>query len=242
MNHSFFITGTDTGIGKTFVTSYLTAWLRKKGVQAVPYKPIQSGGMMKDGQLQSEDVAFYKALSALPYSDETLCTYCFEDPVSPHLAMKRSNETIHIPTIMSQLKKLQTENEFVFVEGAGGLAVPLVDQDEETYMMTDFIKDIQVPLLIVTHPNLGSINHTLMTISYAQSENISVAGIIVNQMPQTPNVMQQDNVDMIEKIGKIPIVGMIPPIEEPLIQNSNDYMESHLHDVHLSAFFEKLNK
>src|SRR5699024_5495348 len=106
MNPSLVITGTDTGIGKTSVTSYLAAWLRKKGVPAVPYKPMQSGGMMKDGQLQSEDVAFYKASSALPYSDETLCTYCFEDPVSPHLAMKRSNETIHIPTIMSQLKKL----------------------------------------------------------------------------------------------------------------------------------------
>src|SRR5699024_3541452 len=123
---------------KNIRNELFNGWLRKKGVQAVPYKTIQSGGKMKDGQLQSEGVAFYKALSVLPYSDETLCTYCFEDPVSPHLAMKRSNETIHIPTIMSQLKKLQAENEFVFVEGAGGLAVPPVDQDEETYMMTDF--------------------------------------------------------------------------------------------------------
>lgn len=242
MNHSFFITGTDTGIGKTFVTSYLTASLRKKGVQAVPYKPIQSGGIVKDGQLRSEDVAFYKMLSALPYSEEQLCTYCFNDPVSPHLAMKRSDDTIHIPTIINQLKQLQAENEVVFVEGAGGLAVPLIDEEKKTYMMTDFIKDLQLPLLIVTQPNLGSINHTLMTISYAQSEHIPIAGMIVNQMPKSPNTMQRDNVDMIEKLSGIPIVAMIPPIEEPLIKNCNDYLESHVNDDRLASFFEKLTK
>ena len=240
MKKSLFITGTDTGIGKTFVTGYLAALLRNNGINAVPYKPIQSGGINTNGKLLSEDVAFYQSLTSLPYSQEELCTYCLEDAVSPHLAIKKANKNVKIAAIKKQLTKLQAENDFVLVEGAGGLAVPLLDEQERLYMTTDLIRDLQLPLLIVTEPHLGMINHTLMTVAYAQLKEIPIIGFIVNNMPTTPTRMQQDNIEMIEKISGFPILGMIPPMKEPIVANTNKMIESEDEVINLPLLFEKI--
>ncbi|MGC4376178.1 dethiobiotin synthase [Fictibacillus sp. Mic-4] len=242
MTNALFITGVDTGVGKTVVTAYLTALIQKEGMKAVPFKPIQSGGIEHAGKLIAEDVQFYKQLAALPYSQEELCTYCLKDAVSPHLAANRSKIEIDRKRIIEQFHQLQKENDFVFVEGAGGLVVPLAEDRKGVYMTADLICDLRLPLLIVTHPELGTINHTLLTIAYAKSKGIPIVGLIFNQMPEEPGFMQEDNINMIQKLSGVPVIGCIPSIAAPLIPEMQKKLASKEPLINRDIFFKRLKQ
>lgn len=205
-----FITGTDTGIGKTFVTAYLIGMLQRSGIKAVPYKPIQSGGRLEGGCLVSEDIEEYRQAANLPYQQDDLCTYCLEEPLSPHLAAQISGTKIDKDRLVNQYLKLQKENDIVIVEGAGGLAVPLAENEDGIYLTKDLIKELNIPVLIVTHPALGTINHSLLTAEYAKKNGIAVLGFIINNMSQEESLMEQDNVRMIEILSGVPVIGKIP--------------------------------
>lgn len=205
-----FVTGTDTGIGKTFVTAYLLGILQRSGIKAVPYKPVQSGGRLEKGILVAEDIEEYRLAANLPYQQDELCTYCLEDPVSPHLAAKISGVKIDKNRLVNQYIKLQKENDLVIVEGAGGLAVPLAENEDEIYLTKDLIKELDIPVLIVTHPSLGTINHSLLTAEYAKKNGIAILGFIINNVSEEESLMEQDNVRMIEILSGVPVIGKIP--------------------------------
>ncbi|MFM1655312.1 dethiobiotin synthase [Brevibacillus sp. B_LB10_24] len=212
-----FITGTGTGVGKTLVTAYLAALFRRAGIDAVPYKPIQSGSIRRGEELVAEDVAFYRDVARLPYDQGDLCTYCLEAAVSPHLAAQQAGQTIEPQRIAEQYRRLKAKHQLVLVEGAGGLAVPLAAKPSFVYMTMHLIHLLQVPIILVTQPGLGTINHTLLTVSYARTHHIPVAGLIVNGMPAKPTCMETDNVKMIEKLTQVPVLGILPKFEQPLI-------------------------
>jgi dethiobiotin synthetase len=205
-----FVTGTDTGIGKTFVTAYLLGILQRSGIKAVPYKPVQSGGRLEEGILVAEDIEEYRLAANLPYQQDELCTYCLEDPVSPHLAAKISGVKIDKNRLVNQYIKLQKENDLVIVEGAGGLAVPLAENEDEIYLTKDLIKELDIPVLIVTHSSLGTINHSLLTAEYAKKNGIAILGFIINNVSEEESLMEQDNVRMIEILSGVPVIGKIP--------------------------------
>jgi dethiobiotin synthetase len=211
--NGIFITGTDTGIGKTFVTAYLTGILQRSGVKAVPYKPIQSGGRRENGELIAEDIEIYQQAAQLPYRQEELCTYCLEPPVSPHLAARISGVEIEKDRMIHHYHKLQKENEVVIVEGAGGLAVPLAENEDGVYLTKDFIKELNIPIIIVTHPFLGTINHSILTAEYAMKNGISVLGFVVNKMPRADSLMEQDNLRMLKLLSGVPVIGKIPYLD-----------------------------
>lgn len=222
MNRGIFITGTDTGIGKTLVTACLTAFLREKGIHAIPYKPVQSGALKTEEGLLAEDVAVYRRVLGLKEDQNYLCSYALKAPVSPHLAAKKENVHINLFKIQSHFHRLLESHDFVVVEGAGGIGVPLSQDAKRIVMTADLIRLLQIPLLIVTRPGLGTINHTLMTVSYAREKGIHVAGILVNQWPDSPTEMEKDNIDMLEKVCGVPIVGLLPCIPEPVEEKIKD--------------------
>ncbi|BAU28822.1 dethiobiotin synthase [Aneurinibacillus soli] len=212
--HGLFITGTDTGVGKTLATACLTALLTESGINAIPYKPVQSGGIATGAGLLAEDVLFYQDVCDLPHTQSQLCSYCLEPAFSPHLAARETGVHIDPARIRAQFHQLTRSHDVVLVEGAGGLAVPIAETDSGLYMTIDLVRELRLPLLLVTHAGLGTINHTVLTVEYARSHQLTIIGLLINRMPDVPTIMQQDNIRMIEKLTGIPVLGIIPELTD----------------------------
>ncbi|CEH30081.1 hypothetical protein AM501_12350 [Aneurinibacillus migulanus] len=240
--HALFVTGTDTGVGKTMITGCLTALLASCDYNAVPYKPVQSGGIRMGDTLVAEDVAFYQSIHPLPYGQDELCTYCMEPAVSPHLAAQQTGVFIDPECIVRQLQVLRKNHDFVVVEGAGGLAVPLYESEQGIYMTDDLITRLNLPILLVTHPGLGTINHTVLTAKYAQARGIPILGFIVNHMPQQPNSMERDNVRMISKLTGLPMLGSFPQVTDTVPEVLSLQLDELRKQINLELLLERLKQ
>lgn len=200
--NAIFITGSDTDIGKTFVSAYIAHLLSKKLKKVAYYKPIQSGAYDEQESRISPDVQFVQSLN--PRVD-CYSTYQMLDAVSPHLAAEREEIQIDITTIKDTFTKLKSTYDYVIVEGAGGLFVPII---RGQYWMTDLIQDLNMPALAVVEARVGSINQSIMTYSCMMRENIKPVGIILNQF-ETNHWIHQDNLSIIESYtGLKTVVGM----------------------------------
>ncbi|MDK2820183.1 MAG: dethiobiotin synthetase [Clostridia bacterium] len=206
MAKGYFVVGTDTGVGKTVVTAGLVGALRAKGINAAPFKPVQSGAMRTQEGLKALDVEFYKKVADLP--EDKFNTYTLEPALSPSLAAEISKVTIEPEPILEDFNTLSKNYELILVEGAGGLYVPL---QGTTYLLPDLIKTLNLPLIIVSRPNLGTINHTVMTIKCAEHLEIAVKGVIYNGYDEkTATPSEKTNPEIIEKITGVPCLGVIP--------------------------------
>ncbi|MCS0823949.1 dethiobiotin synthase [Cytobacillus firmus] len=206
---SLFITGTDTDAGKTTAAALLIAFLTKRGTQVAAYKPVQSGAEIINGKLSAPDVEFYKL--ANPELTASY-TYLFKKPCSPHLAAREEGKEIDVNKIIEHYEQLSEDNDFVLMEGAGGVIVPLRD---DGYNMLNLMKDLDVPVVIVARTGVGTINHTTLTAERLIQEGVDVKGIIMNQMSIGDTKIEQDNIQMIELMTKLPVIGMIPYLENP---------------------------
>lgn len=207
-NLGFFITGTDTGVGKTVITAGLLGALRRRGTDAIAIKPIQSGGILRDNQLVSEDACFYGAVSDLPYTCRELNPVCLEAPLAPAVAAEGAGVTINLDTVMDHFYNISAKHQLTLVEGAGGLMVPLVGTK---VTVADLAVKMRLPMLVVARPTLGTINHTCLTVAYAQARGLKVAGIIINRYDrQNPGVAEQTNPGLIEAMTGVPILGLVP--------------------------------
>ena len=236
MLKGIFITGTDTGVGKTFVTACLTTFLREQKMNPIPYKPIQSGAIKTGQGLIAEDVEVYRKVLGFTDKQEKYCSYALERPVSPHLAAKKEGRKISFEEIGGHFNALKNNHDFIVVEGAGGLGVPLIEEKDRIHLTGELIQQLQLPILLVTHPGLGTINHTLLSVSYAKSLGIPVLGLIVNQWPEQPTEMAKDNIQMIEKLCQIPILGLLPSVPAP----AEEHILSHWPKIRESFDKEKL--
>ncbi|PGS55912.1 dethiobiotin synthase [Bacillus sp. AFS041924] len=206
MGKGYFVTGIDTNIGKTYVTTQMVSCLQRKGIDAIPYKPIQSGVVNIDNRFIGEDVAFYKEKLTLSEDDHYYNSYTLKTPVSPHLASKLENVFIDEQVILEKYKQLEDKHDVVFVEGAGGVAVPI----KENFGTIDLIKLLNLPVILVTTLRLGTINHTVLTTEYLMSHQINILGLLINNVPSTMNDMEKDNLMMLEKLTGQNILGVIP--------------------------------
>ena len=183
---SFFVTGTDTGIGKTVASALLCAAL-----DAIYWKPIQTGSR------EGTDRATVMRLASLPRQRTIPETYCFAPPVSPHLAARRAGVRIELRKI--KLPSLP-RGESLIVEGAGGVLVPVNERQSMTHVM----KRLKLPVLLVARSSLGTINHTTLSLAALRAADLEVSGVI---MVGKPN---KENRKAIEYYGNIAVVGMIP--------------------------------
>lgn len=203
--HSFFITGTDTDVGKTLATALLTKYFSQKGMKTFPYKPIQSGAFLRNGERIAPDVDFYETVTKLDLSEDVRKVLLLQAS-SPHLAAKAEHVVIDSSFIHDELERLH-HYDVVFVEGAGGLIVPIT---EDGYCMINLIQDLSLPVLLVARAGLGTINHTVLSIMAMKQFNISIAGVIFNRIHEEDLEMEVDNAHMITQLTGVPVLGTIP--------------------------------
>ncbi|MFC5471067.1 dethiobiotin synthase [Cohnella suwonensis] len=200
-----FVTGTDTGVGKTMATAALAATLRAEGLNAGVWKPVQSGTLLGNGVTDAERLL---RLSGIDERPEAVAPYTFEAPLTPLLAAKHSGATLSLEGIIAAGRPLFQRYEALLVEGAGGVAVPLT----ENRLMIDLISELRMPVLIVARSGLGTINHTLLTVSLLRQRAIPVIGVIMNDGPQAthedPSIAT--NAELIERYGAVKVLGRLP--------------------------------
>jgi dethiobiotin synthase len=203
--NGLFVTGTDTGIGKTALSALLLAELRRRGINAAPMKPAQTG--CEDGV---PDLDYSLSMAGMQVSAEdysSMCPYRFEPACSPHLAAEMAGTEIAIEEMVIAARTLASEYEFVIAEGAGGVMVPI--NRRET--MLDLMQALKLPVLIAARPELGTINHTLLTVRALRSDGLKIAGIVfVASADQEFTFIEEDNGTTIEQFGKVPVLGTIP--------------------------------
>lgn len=203
-----FVTGTDTDIGKTFVTAGLAAVMQSLGYKAGVYKPFQSGAEEKNGFLISPDLSYVKKLD---FYVETLCTYLLKPPTAPYIAAEIDGVNINLASVSREYQTLKQTCEAVLVEGAGGLMVPVTKDS----VMGDVAKMLDIPVLIVARPDLGTINHTLLTINQAKVMGLDIAGVVINRYPQDTNdIAIKTAPRLIEEYSDVSILGILPNIPD----------------------------
>lgn len=218
-NKGFFITSTDTGVGKTVITAGLLGALRKRGLDAIAVKPIQSGGIRRQNQLVSEDAFFYGTATDLPYSSQELNPFCLQAALAPAVAAEMEGRIISLEAILDHYKRIAAKHHLTLVEGAGGILAPLIGTK---VTVADLAALMGLPLLIVARPNLGTVNHTCLTVAYAQSQGLKIAGIIINMYDhQNAGTAERTNPGLIEAMTGVPILGLVPKVKGLAVEGDN---------------------
>ncbi|MDY6085066.1 MAG: dethiobiotin synthase [Dialister sp.] len=198
-----FITGTDTDIGKTYVTALLVKTLRKAGYDVGYYKAAISGAP----SVSASDAGFVNAFADIGEPEDMLLSYLYQHAVSPHLAARMEGHPLEKEVILRAWDRVTEAYPFVAMEGSGGIVCPIRHDDKAAYYLEDVIHWLSLPVLIVAEAGLGTINHVVTTREYCRSRNIPVQGILLNHW--TGGTMEEDNVKMIEEITGVPVLGRV---------------------------------
>ncbi|MCL2100941.1 MAG: dethiobiotin synthase [Fibromonadales bacterium] len=200
MSKGLFIAGTGTGVGKTYATTFLLSFLKSKKGKFLYYKPIQCG--------KPADIAFVRKTAK---HKDVACSYNLKTPSSPHFAFEKEKLKFEKKTIKSFLAAAKKQYDFIFMEGAGGVRVPIA----QNFDMADLAKLSGLPVLLIAQPGLGTINHTLLSIDYLKSKNIEITGFIFSWAEGVDfnSEIVIDNAKIIEQISKIPFCGAVPKFD-----------------------------
>ncbi len=206
-SRSFFITGTDTGVGKTFVTAGLARVARDNGDEVGVMKPVETGCAREDGALVPADAVALRDAALCSAPLDTINPYRLRLPLSPNLAARLEGTEISLSLIKKRYEELADVHDIVLVEGAGGLLTPVTN--EKT--MADLALLLNLPVIIVADSRLGAINHASLTVESARMRGLEAAGIILNNT--TPPGDEPDrayNRREIERATNLPVFGEIP--------------------------------
>ncbi len=207
MGRGYFITGTDTGVGKTAVTAAVLRVLRARGVNAATMKPVQTGAILCDGMWMAPDLALHHAGANFRPPVEhirLMQLYCYEPACSPHLAGRMVGHYPDIARIAANARELLHIYDVLLLEGAGGIYAPLT----ETETTLDLMRRLAMPVILVARRGLGTINHTLLSLDVLRHAGLNVAGVIFNETENVPaDFIRADNPRAVEAFGKVPILG-----------------------------------
>jgi dethiobiotin synthetase len=207
-----FVTGTDTGVGKTAVSAGILAVLREEGLDVAPMKPIETGHR---GEGWPADARCLHAASGLPLRQEHVVPYALRDPLAPQAAARRQGIRIDWAKLDDAYRELARTRP-VLVEGAGGLAVP-VDAHND---MADLALRWRLPVLIVARPQLGTINHTRLTLEYARQRGLEVLGVVINAYPEDPGLAEESNPKAIADWTGLPVLGILRRRDDVDVENA----------------------
>ncbi len=223
-----FITGTDTGVGKTVAAAVLARLLSVRGVNVGVMKPVTSGCSEMDGRLVSDDAELLAWGAGLTSVEQDNAPYLLRAPLAPSQAASREGIRIDFGRIRESYQRLAEHHDFVIVEGSGGLMVPLAGG----MLIADLIIALNLPALVVTRPNLGTINHTLLTTFAAKQMGITVSGVIINSYPAEPDDVEAYAPHLLGSLAGAPILGIFPNIDEPdlhiLVEVLTERVAAHL--------------
>ncbi|MFQ3581416.1 MAG: dethiobiotin synthase [Chloracidobacterium sp.] len=224
MTQTFFVTGTDTGVGKTAVTCALVRSLTAAGYRARAIKPIETGcAVSADGELLPADALAHRAASGLAELPlERFIRYRLREPLAPAVAAERAGVDLDISTCLELIRTAQTETDILLVEGAGGLLVPFTGTARNGYQtVADVIETLGVPVLVVARARLGTLNHVLLTWEELRRRNLVCAGVILNDVDAEAGLEREDNARVLRTFG-VPVLAELP---------YTAHLESHLADV-----------
>ena len=207
MRRGFFITGTDTGVGKTMVTAALASWLRAEGRDVGVMKPVHTGCRYARGRWRLPDTARLVRAARVTDPVDLLTPYRFTPPLSPLAAARRAGRRISLPRLVAAHRALARRHRILLVEGSGGLLAPLT----ERHTMADLAKRLRWPILIVARAGLGTLNHTLLTVEAARRRGLRIAGIILNQpLHSRRDPSLAGNAALLRELTGLPVCGPLP--------------------------------
>jgi dethiobiotin synthetase len=202
-----FITGTDTGVGKTAVAAGLAWALRKRQVNVGVMKPFATANRVFSKKYRSQDTAMLAGAAGVSDPDCELNPFFYTLAASPLVASQlKRDPPVSIEKALQALQSLTEKHDFMIVEGIGGIMVPLTENES----VADFVKRAGLSVVIVSTPVLGTLNHTLLTAMACKEFGINVKGIIINKMPKKPSVVEQKAPEVIERLTGIRVLGTLP--------------------------------
>jgi dethiobiotin synthetase len=210
-----FVTGTDTGVGKTVLACAIAATLADRGERVAVFKPVVTG-LDEPGGLADHELL--RASARSPQELSEIAPYRFGPPVSPHLAAELAGVRIAPEAIIEAARTAAAEADVLVVEGVGGLLVPLTD----TYLVRDLAVALGFPLVVAARPGLGTINQSLLTIEAARQAGLTLASIVLTPWPGEPGEMQRSNRNAIASLGEVEVATLGPLYTGPPINGVGD--------------------
>ena len=209
---SYFVTGTDTEVGKTLVSAALIVKLRGSGVHVIGFKPVVAGTYLDDfGNKLNEDVEALRIASHLLSNELSLCPYILDDAAAPHLVAQKNGISLDSAVILNAFNLARNAFDSVIVEGAGGFLVPINDQED----LGDIAQAMNLPVILVVGMRLGCISHALLTCEAIQSRNLSIAGWVANTLSEEMPLLNE-NLQTLKNRISAPFLGLIPTLPKNL--------------------------
>jgi len=205
--HGLFVTGTDTGVGKTVLAAAVTAALRARGIDAIALKPVATGLAQAPAGWPADHEVLALASDSEP-ADSAILTY--GPAVSPHLAAALTGRPIDPRAVVGEIRRRAHRHQAAVVEGVGGLLVPLA----ERFDVRALAAELSLALLIAARPGLGTINHTLLTLEAARNAGLRVAAVVLTPWPQAPDAIAASNLKTIADLGAVETV-TLPFVASP---------------------------
>lgn len=221
MKYGVFITATDTGVGKTLVTAALVSHLRQRGIDVGAMKPVETG-VSRSTRAQSDGARLRQAAGSHDPMAE-VCPYVFRLPLAPLSAARAERKTIRVTSILRAFRALCQKHDFVAVEGAGGLHVPITSAIDGL----DLMERMGLPVVVVGRSGLGGVNHALLTLHALRQRKIPIVALVLNQCrpgrTKIARVQEQSTVTLLRRLAKVPVVGPLP-YSSHVNRNWNDGM------------------
>jgi dethiobiotin synthetase len=213
-----FVTGTGTGVGKSVVAAAIVAALTKQGKKVAAFKPAVSGldeltpGWPPDHELLASSTGWQSPRDVSPFT--------FGPPVSPHLAARDAGVNITLDALLTAYEGTTAGSDVVVCEGVGGLMVPLADEPELSVL--DFAKAIALPAVVATHPGLGTISDTRLTVDRLEAEGIPVAAVVISGWPEHPSAIELSNLETLARLLRVDVATLPLTSAERLAEDAAD--------------------
>ena len=202
-----FITGTETGVGKTLIAGAIAKILSQKGKKVGVFKPVATGCKKIKNSLVGEDAQFLARCANSKSGLDLVNPVTFKTPAAPFACEKAENKKVDLKKIADAYKKICQNSDFVIVEGIGGVKVPITDR----FDVLDLARAFKLPVVIVARSKLGTINHTLLTIDAIRGAGLLLAGVVINGYDEKANdFAEKTNAQLIAKLGKVRILAVVP--------------------------------
>ena len=215
--NGFFVTGTDTEVGKTLVSGALILKLRERGMNTIGFKPVVAGTYQdaKD-QTLNEDVETLRLASNLGSSTLSLCPYVLDLPAAPHVVAAQQGLKLEMSVILQGFQNIQNQADCVVLEGAGGLLIPLNERED----LAMLAQEIKLPIILVVGMKLGCINHALLTYEAIKARHLNMAVWVANTL-STEMSLLDENIQTLQARIDAPFLGLIPALPKALQKADN---------------------
>ena len=203
---ALFITGTDTGVGKTWTAGGLAGALKRRGRRVGNMKPAESGCPEEGGKTLPRDARFVKEMAGCKSPLDAICPYRFREPVAPFVAAGREGRRIDPERIVSAFAGIRAAHDVTLIEGVGGFLVPIA----EGFRVSDLAVRLGAPILVVGRLGLGTLNHTLLTLEAAARRDLRVLGVVLSAAAPPSTVSEETNPDVLTTLTDVPLLGVLP--------------------------------